>query len=160
MNKYQVNILVSVILILFGAAILIVTPYCIPYSNLHSGMTNTELLSSHFMPKVIVGIMWVSSVINIVLNAMNLRDAKKNNKELPNMVIFKKGENIRVIAYMADFLLYGLLYPYIGFIPTSVICCVLLLLVLREKVWWYYVIDAAFAVAVYFVFKYLLFVQI
>ena len=160
MNKYQVNILVSVILILFGIVILIATPYCIPYSNLHSGMSSNELLSSHFMPKVIVWIMWISSAINIVLNSMNLHDARKKGKDLPKMEVFNKGEGPRVIAFMADFLLYGLLLPYIGFIPTSIICCVLLLLVVREKTWWFYAIDIAFAIAIYFIFKYLLYVQL
>ena len=160
MNKYQLNIVVSLALILFGIILMIAIPYCVPFSNIHSGMSNSSIMNSHFMPKVVVYIMWLSSAVNIVLNILNLKDAKKAGHELPKEKIFEKDELGRVLVYIAIFVLYTVLLNFIGFIASSIICCALILLFLKVKKWWYYAIDIAFIVAVYFIFKYLLYVQL
>lgn len=160
MNKYQLNITVSVVLILFGILVLIATPYCIQFSNLHSGMTESDLLSSHFMPKVLVGILFFSSFVNIIINSINWVNAKKNSKTLPKIIILRKDEIGKIIAFCFISIFYAILLTVINFLIASIICCILLLLVMRVKKWWYYTIDIGFIIAVYLIFKYLLYVQL
>lgn len=160
MNKYKLNIVFSLVLILFGLLVWTTLPLTVEYSNIHSGMSDSEILSSHFMPKVIVVILWLSSTVNIVMNCINLRHVRATGKNAPKKVIIRKDELKRVLVFIAIFTIYAVLLLIVGFLPSSIISCVLLLLFLRIRKWWFYAIDIAFIFVVYGVFKYLLYVQL
>jgi hypothetical protein len=67
---------------------------------------------------------------------------------------------IKAVILLLLLILYAVLVPLLGFIPSSIIYALLMTLFFRVRNWKYYIIAVAAAAAIGFIFQYLLHVRL
>ena len=158
MNKYQTSIASSLALILFGTVIWIAVPYCIRQANMYSmGVT---WLDSYFVPRFLVGLLMVSSLANIAMCWVQIRLMKKKRKKIPDNQAVSWSDELRVIAMMLIFIAYCVLLKYTGFIISSSVAVFASLTLMKSLKIWHYVVGFIFVVAVYLIFRNVLYVML
>lgn len=158
MNKYKTNIYTSVFFIIFGIAVWIAVPYCIRFSDTYS-MRN-ELLTSYFMPRVLVVILVFNSMINLLINLIHYIRASKNGMRMPQYAGIHWNKEKRALVFAGIMLVYTVILEYAGFIISSALCCSALLAYVRDKKVIHYAVAFIFIVLMYFIFTRVLYVKL
>ena len=149
MNKY--NLRISVVFLLLGILLLIVTPYCTPA---YSSAAHT--LESDFFPTFTGWFTIVCSVglfISTRIDMLRGRESEEYEsrdkiKELKVLIIF-----VMLVAYTA-------LCGVIGFLLASIVFVCSFMAVLNVRTWWYYAISIVSVCLIFYCFRYLLYIHL
>lgn len=158
MNKYKLNICVSIFFILFGIIVWVAVPYCIRFSDTYS--MGNKILTSYFIPRVLVILLILNSAINIVINGLVLKKAKQKGFTMPCYPKFNWRKEYKALIFAMIMLIYALLLDYVGFMVSSILCSFCLLAFMRTKKAVHYVIVVCFIMVIYFVFTNVLYVRL
>ncbi|MBS6643056.1 MAG: tripartite tricarboxylate transporter TctB family protein [Clostridiaceae bacterium] len=158
MNQYKTNIVTSVFFIIFGIAVWNAVPYCIRYADTYS--MGNELLTSYFMPRVLVVILVFNSAVNLLINLTHYLRTRKNGSAMPAYAGMAWAKEKHVLVFAVIMLVYAAALTRLGFILSSAICCSALLLYVRDKKPLHYAIVIAFIMVMYLVFTRVLYVKL
>jgi hypothetical protein len=123
-------------------------------------------LGPRFFPRVIsliLGLVSLGFVISTYFKhkkemGRNSAAAKENVKaEAGKRISF---DELRAVLVFACMLIYALLMPIIGFVISSILTAGIILFILGGRKWYYYGIVALSVLLIFYVFKYLLYVQL
>lgn len=158
MNQYKTNIVTSAFFIAFGIAVWYAVPYCIRYADTYS--MGNELLTSYFMPRVLVVILVFNSGINLLINLIHYARARKNSRPMPEYAGVTWAKEKHVLAFAAIMFVYAAALTHVGFLISSAVCCCALLIYVRDKKPLHYAIALAFILMMYLVFTRVLYVKL
>lgn len=158
MNQYKTNIFTSVFFILFGVLVWWAVPYCIRYADTYS--MGNELLTSYFMPRVLVVILVFCSSVNLLINLTHYFRAKRMGLRMPVYPGFRREKEGRILAFTLIMLVYAVILEPAGFLISSAVCSTALLVYVRDRKLPHYIITYVFILAAYLIFTRVLYVKL
>jgi hypothetical protein len=88
------------------------------------------------------------------------KSKKGKYSEEENTVKIDWAKELRVIFAVVIMIAYVLIMTKIGFLAASLICGVVLMAYLKVRTWWLYPVYGVVVLFIYYVFKYLLYIQL
>ncbi|MCH3917265.1 MAG: tripartite tricarboxylate transporter TctB family protein [Spirochaetia bacterium] len=116
--------------------------------------TSQEMLNGQFFPRIVSIIMFTGSILQIV---STLRE-RHRNQSADNKLDFSDGKKVAIL--LGIIIAYLILMTNFGFLVPSLIIGAAILLFFKQKKPVYYLSVELAVVAIFFVFKYLLNVQL
>ena len=123
-------------------------------------------LGPRFFPRVIsiiLGLVSVGFVISTLFKHkkdMSGKTAADDGNRTAEKIRRIPFDEVRAVLVFACMLIYALLMPIIGFVISSILTAGIILFILGGRKWYYYGIVALSVLLIYYVFKYLLYVQL
>ena len=146
--KIKVNIVGGAIFLILSMILWYLIPSQIPING-------DAVITSRSFPKLIVLLMFFSSLFIFVSDILKMISKRPVNEVEVN--IKEEGKAAVVCVLLV---LYAFLLDKIGFMVASIIYCYLMLLFFKCKNWKYYLIVTIICVAVTYIFKNILLVQL
>lgn len=146
--KIKVNIVGGAIFLILSMILWYLIPSQIPING-------DAVITSRSFPKLIVLLMFFSSLFIFVSDILKMISKRPVNEVEVN--IKEEGKAAVVCVLLV---LYAFLLDKIGFMIASIIYCYLMLLFFKCKNWKYYLIVTIICVAVTYIFKNILLVQL
>ena len=109
-------------------------------------------------PQTIAVIMMVCGLCLAVESFYKSKKGKYSEEE--NTVKIDWAKELRVIFAVVIMIAYVLMMTKIGFLAASLICGVVLMAYLKVRTWWLYPVYGVVVLFIYYVFKYLLYIQL
>lgn len=146
--KIKVNIVGGAIFIILSAILWYLIPSQIPINS-------DGIVTSRSFPRLIVLMMFFSSLFIFVSDIIKLVSKRPVNEVEVNL---KEEGKAAVVCVLLIF--YAFLLNIIGFMFSSIVYCFSMLLFFKCKNWKYYIIVAIICIAVTYIFKNILLVQL
>ena len=146
--KIKINVVGGIIFLILAMILWYLIPSQIP-------VTTDAVITSRSFPKLIVVVMFFSSLFILV------NDLIKIARKLPvQEVEVNLKEEGRAVITCVLLILYAVLLNIIGFLFASIAYCCAMLAFFKCKNWKYYLIVTVICVAVTYIFKNILLVQL
>ncbi|WP_300362286.1 tripartite tricarboxylate transporter TctB family protein [Fusobacterium sp.] len=146
--KIKVNIVGGAIFLILSTILWLLIPSQIP-------LNSDAVITSRSFPKLIVALMFISSLFIFVADLIKLV------KKLPvQEVEVNLNEEGRAVVVCILLIAYAFLLDKIGFMFSSILYCYSMLTFFKCKNWKYYMIVTIICVAVTYIFKNILLVQL
>ncbi len=146
--KIKVNIVGGAIFIILSMTLWFLIPSQIP-------ITSDGVITSRSFPRLIVLLMFFSSLFIFVSDIVKLISKRPVNEV--KVCLKEEGKAVVVCVLLVA---YAFLFDKIGFMVASIVYCYSMLLFFKCKNWKYYAIVTIICVAVTYIFKNILLVQL
>lgn len=147
--KIDKNITISSIFLVLSMTFWILIPYQIKVRKASAGY-----LDAAAIPKAIVIVMIVLSVMYLIISIINNRNRKGSY-----LIVELKSE-AKALTFIVAMVIYAIIMPYIGFVLGSIILCSIALILMKIKNIKYYMIIYVSIVLISFVFRFYLSVSL
>lgn len=153
MKKTVRDMTLNILFIVFGIAIALMVPSQV------SGLNQEAEMGPDFFPYIAAGLMVAVNAIALVTNYCKYAKEKRTGSG-ENIQIFDFKDQRRVILILAIVAAYILLMPMVGYVVSTLVVTNLLLFILGVRKWYQYLLVSGFAMVIFYVFKYVLYVML
>lgn len=153
MKKTVRDMVLNLLFILIGIFIALMIPFQV------SGLNQETEMGPDFFPYIAAGLMVVVNVIALVTNSCKYAKEKRAGSG-ENIQIFDFKDQLRVILILAIIAGYIFIMPIVGYVASTLVVTNLLLFILGVRKWYQYLLVSGFAMAIFYVFKYVLYVML
>ena len=153
MKKTVRDMALNLLFIVFGIAIALMIPSQV------SGLNQETEMGPDFFPYIAAGLMITVNMIALVTNYCRYAKEKRAGSG-ENIQIFDFKDQMRVILILAIIAGYVFLMPIVGYVVSTLVVANLLLFILGVCKWYQYLLVSGFAMVIFYVFKYVLYVML
>ena len=153
MKKTVQDMILNLIFIAMGILIAIMIPSQV------SGLNQKTEMGPDFFPFIAAGLMVAVNTIAFIVNYFKYRK-ETSNGSTERVKKADRKDQLRVVLVLIIIVLYILLMPVIGYVPSTLIVVNILLFVLGVRKWYQYLLVSGFSMVIFYVFKYVLYVML
>ncbi len=153
MKKTVRDMALNVIFILIGIVLALLVPSQV------KGLNQAAQMGPDFFPYIAAGLMVTVNAIALAANYARYAKEKRAGREETAAQSNPK-DQLRVIFILAIIAGYVFLMPVLGYVVSTLLVVNGLLFMLNVRKWYQYLLVSGFAMVIYYVFKYILYVML